>query len=159
MEDEKTLFNSCSPRCGSQRLLKCIAANPDTPESILMLLITYSTAEIIERIAENPKAGPGIVRTLASHPLPRIRSAVCDHKSLKAEIIWRLAMDSEADVRYAVAENANVPHSVLKMLSEDENPYVANRAARTLAKLASVSNTTVNMNLRFQQVERKRKTS
>ncbi len=50
--------------------------------------------------------------------------------------LQHLALDQSSDVRYALAENAAIPVEVLKVLSRDENPYVAHRADLTLNRLA-----------------------
>ncbi|MFX9688500.1 hypothetical protein ABTO93_20100, partial [Acinetobacter baumannii] len=39
------------------------------------------------------------------------------------------------DVRFAIAENHNADEEVLRMLTEDENPYVAHRAVKTLQRI------------------------
>ena len=58
-----------------------------------------------------------------------------DHVATPLEVHLLLAVNEDPDVRFALAENHNVPESVLKMLVEDSNPYVAYRAQKTLAKL------------------------
>ncbi len=45
-----------------------------------------------------------------------------------------LVVDENPDVRYHVAENYNIPDRVLKVLVEDENPYVSCRAELTLLR-------------------------
>jgi hypothetical protein len=45
-----------------------------------------------------------------------------------------LALDESIDVRFQMAENHNLPDAILRILSEDENPYVAQRAAMTLGR-------------------------
>jgi hypothetical protein len=47
----------------------------------------------------------------------------------------KLAFDENPDVRYEIAEDANTPFELLRMMTEDENPYVAERAKRTLKRL------------------------
>jgi hypothetical protein len=49
--------------------------------------------------------------------------------------VWRLARDESPDVRLRLAESYTVPIAVLRVLSEDENPYVAHRAHRTMRRL------------------------
>jgi hypothetical protein len=47
----------------------------------------------------------------------------------------QLAVDLDADLRYALAENHNINEGVLELLANDTNPYVADRARRTLTRL------------------------
>lgn len=155
MDNEHSIFKTCNSACGSQRLLQCIASNPEVPESVLLLLINYSTVDIVERIAENPNISPRIMRMLAAHDNARIRSAVADNTNLLPDITWRLAMDQDVDVRYTVAENPSTPGPVLKMLAEDDNPYISFRAQQTLSRLdGSVTSVTVSIN-----VERTKRTN
>lgn len=58
-----------------------------------------------------------------------------DHRDTTLEIALLLAGDECADVRLALAENHNLDESVLILLTEDSNPYVAHRAQKTLARL------------------------
>jgi len=52
-----------------------------------------------------------------------------------AETLWALANDLCCDVRFALAENHNIDSDILATLAEDENPYVAWRARKTLKRL------------------------
>jgi hypothetical protein len=40
-----------------------------------------------------------------------------------------------ADVCYRLAEDPHMPLKILKVLSDDENPYVADRAKKTTARI------------------------
>ena len=42
------------------------------------------------------------------------------------------ATGHSSDVRYAIAENSHTPRQILCLLMRDENPYVADRAAKTM---------------------------
>ena len=48
-----------------------------------------------------------------------------------------LANDEDADVRYALAENHNISRAVLNKLEGDSNPYVADRATKTLQRISA----------------------
>jgi hypothetical protein len=63
-----------------------------------------------------------------------LRIAVVDYKDAPDEVLFFLADDESPDVRYALAENHNISINVLKKLSADPNPYVADRAERTLLR-------------------------
>ncbi|MFA7341043.1 MAG: hypothetical protein WC028_29940 [Candidatus Obscuribacterales bacterium] len=52
-----------------------------------------------------------------------------------AETLWALANDLSCDVRFALAENHNIDSDILAILAEDENPYVAWRARKTIKRL------------------------
>ena len=55
---------------------------------------------------------------------------------LDAEVLWALAKDSCCDVRFALAENHNIDSDLLALLADDENPYVAWRARKTIKRLS-----------------------
>jgi hypothetical protein len=63
--------------------------------------------------------------------------AVADHLNTPVAVLILLAEDDNADVRYALAENHNISRDVLNKLLNDSNPYVANRAERTLSRLGT----------------------
>jgi hypothetical protein len=46
-----------------------------------------------------------------------------------------MTRDKDLDLRFTMAENANLPIAVLTILSEDDNPYVACQAERTLSQI------------------------
>ena len=50
-----------------------------------------------------------------------------------------MARDKDIDLRFTMAENANLPISVLTILSEDDNPYIACQAERTLSHIRKSS--------------------
>jgi hypothetical protein len=61
---------------------------------------------------------------------------VSDHRNTGLDVMLELAVDVNADVRLAVAENHNISRDVLILLLDDENPYVADRARKTLARIS-----------------------
>ena len=46
-----------------------------------------------------------------------------------------LLADSNADVRYRLAESYHLPKALLEMLADDQNPFVAARACKTLKRI------------------------
>lgn len=50
-----------------------------------------------------------------------------------------MARDKDLDLRFTMAENANLPVAVLTILSEDDNPYAAGQAERTLSQIRRVA--------------------
>jgi hypothetical protein len=112
------------------------AVNPNTPTSILADLAENCPSWIQERVAENPSAPHELLTKLAQHCCSAVRTAVADNGSTVIEVLVRLVNDESADVRYAIAENHHMPLLVLEALAEDENPYVAQRAQKTLVRLS-----------------------
>lgn len=58
-----------------------------------------------------------------------------DDANTPLKILFVLREDGDADLRFALAENHNIHRSVLSLLAEDANPYVAHRAQQTLSRL------------------------
>jgi hypothetical protein len=86
-------------------------------------------------IAENPSLPPSVLEELASYPDKEVKAAVGDNRNTAADTLMMLARDDDVDVRYTLAENHNIPLDVLQLLLEDDNPYVADRARRTINRL------------------------
>jgi len=63
--------------------------------------------------------------------------SVAEDATVSDDILWLLVEDPNPDVRFCLAENYNIDPSMLKALSEDENPYVAHRAQKTLMRMKS----------------------
>ncbi|MBZ0187013.1 MAG: hypothetical protein K8F91_12270, partial [Candidatus Obscuribacterales bacterium] len=66
---------------------------------------------------------------------------VIDNLAAPFEVLSVLARDEDVDIRFSVAENHNSPPDLLVLLMEDENPYVADRAARTYKRINASNNT------------------
>jgi hypothetical protein len=62
---------------------------------------------------------------------------IADHINTSLEAHMLLANDEDADVRYALAENHNISRAVLNKLEGDSNPYVADRATKTLQRISA----------------------
>lgn len=86
-------------------------------------------------LAESPTATADILTELAMSSFPDVREAVGDHQLCPVSIRMMLADDEYIEVRFALAENHNMPFQVLEKLSQDENPYVAYRAERTMRRV------------------------
>jgi hypothetical protein len=93
------------------------------------------TPEWVKKLVLDPTVPSFVLSYLAKHKDPNIRTAVADNPLTPLNIIQLLARDRDVDVRYAMAENHNISRSVLVYLSDDENAYVACRAAKTLARI------------------------
>src|SRR4030095_3780333 len=118
---------------------RMMACNPDTPPPVLEHLAKESSIEVLERVAENPCTPTDTLARLAWDSSPSVRSSVAENENTPEESFWLLAFDDCVDVRYMVAESAHVPEEILKRLIEDDNPYVALRAQRTVEKMSSNS--------------------
>jgi hypothetical protein len=86
----------------------------------------------LEHLAANPNTPVTMLNQLASHHLEDVRVAVAENRSTPLETLFVLARDQQPDVRYCLAENTNLPGEILATLCEDENPYVSARARRSL---------------------------
>jgi hypothetical protein len=133
-----SLVEACEPGSAVIRhtaLLRCqMATSPDTPPAVLDYLADFDETAILVRIAENPKTWTTTLTRLARHRLAQVRLAVAENTRLPLGIMRILVEDACPDVCYAMAENPQLPSSMLKELSASSNPYVAQRAARTLAR-------------------------
>ncbi len=112
---------------------KTVAFPP--PRYAANVFIGQELSKELELIAENPNTPQNILWFLVSHPNTKIRRAVLDNPTLPPDSHHILAKDIDPDIRYALAENHNVSVDLLTELSNDQNPYVANRAQRTLSRL------------------------
>ncbi len=119
----------------AMRAMWLIAVHPGSPGAMLQLISEQCTEGFVERVAENPGTWPSTLRELASHSSPRVRAAVVQNKNTPSDVLFGLACDESADVRYAMADGVQGDLQLLQHLIEDENPYVAARAKRSLSRL------------------------
>jgi len=75
-------------------------------------------------------------RLVAGHYDTQIRMDIGDHVNTPLAVVLKLTEDENTDVRFGLAENHNLHASALNLLAEDSNPFVAQRAQKTLARLA-----------------------
>lgn len=94
-----------------------------------------TTSRWIMHVAEDGNTRSDVLEQLAYNHNAEVRMAVADNPNTTLDVLRLLAKDEDADVRYAVAENHNIDMGILDMLAEDDNPYVADRAHRTIARL------------------------
>ena len=76
-----------------------------------------------------------ILAELATSRHIEVREAIADNPATPYGILLSLALGDSVDLRYYMAENHNLPEGILLILMEDDNPYVADRADRTMARL------------------------
>ena len=111
-ERVKRLFQNLEAQCltsNSDRSTRDLACDKKTPPQILWQLARSGDSSIKQLVVDNPNS---------------------DVKTLLA-----LAIDPDPAVRFALAQNHHLPRQILKILSEDDNPYVACRAQKTAENL------------------------
>lgn len=103
----------------------------------LNILSGRYSVRLLCSMADCQNLPPYMLEWLISHPSSEVRIAVSEHcGALPPDILHLLLQDDSVDVRYAMAENHNMPVEVIDNLCQDENPYVASRAARTKERIA-----------------------
>ena len=102
----------------------------------LNILSGRYSVRLLCSMADCQNLPPYMLEWLISHPSSEVRIAVSEHcGDLPTDILHLLLQDDSVDVRYAMAENHNMPVEVIDSLCEDDNPYVACRAARTKERM------------------------
>lgn len=114
---------------------RIIATSSKTTPDVLEALARTASPAILELIAGNVNCAPSLLKKLAQHKAAQVRLSVAENSQTNLETLWQLMSDEDADVRFGLAENHRLPDLVLKALSEDENPYVACRASKTLERV------------------------
>ena len=112
-----------------------LAGNPAAPLDQLWKLAVDADESVRRRVAENPAAGEHLLRLLYIDQSADVRIAVAENPSCPQDLIQHLVNDKNDDVRFAIAENPNVALEVLAALSEAENPFVSERAKRTISRI------------------------
>ncbi len=83
--------------------------------------------------------------------------SVAEEGNASNDILWLLVEDPNPDVRFCLAENYHIDADILRKLSEDDNPYVAHRAQKTLMRLQSPSVKVIDRDFGSAEVNRFRK--
>jgi hypothetical protein len=89
------------------------------------------------RIAADHTTPDVILRRLADEGDSAVRGLVAENHSTPVDAIWKLARDPNSDIRYSLAENHAISIEVLNLLADDENPYVTQRANKTLKRMVT----------------------
>lgn len=113
------------------------AGQPSTPIEIQERLAQASCSRVRARVAENRSSLPQLLELLSRDRNPDVRIAVGSNPVTPVSTLWNLALDEHVDVRFSLADNANTVFIILIWLSADENPYVAQRALKTMNAVAS----------------------
>jgi len=86
------------------------------------------------RIAESEQTSQFLLLELSRDSESEVRLAVADNPSTSDYVLKRLAADEDLDVRYGMASNPHLSPNILLSLTGDINPYVCDRAKRTIAR-------------------------
>lgn len=120
-----------------------LANAPTTSAEVLEILSHRDVVSVVEAVAANRSTAQDTMAWLLKHPDKKVRIGLIDNPNLPYSMQRRLVFDPDADVRYALAENHNVVRQVIEALLNDENPFVACRAQKTLARLDVKPRTTI----------------
>lgn len=121
------------------------AGSPETSVSELSQLAKSNDVAVRRRVAENERSPRDVQELLARDPKPEVRIAVGLSRLTPENILAQLANDEQDDVRYWLSSAGYLPLKLLEQLSVDSNPYVADRAQRTLARLGLPSGRLLNV--------------
>jgi len=97
-------------------------------------LAKHQSARVKARIAEREDTPLELLIALAQDPDPDVRVGLTARKSIPLSVLAILLFDDSPDVRFELADNPDLHHTQLQHLTEDCNPYVAERAWQTLKK-------------------------
>ncbi|MBK9203684.1 MAG: HEAT repeat domain-containing protein [Candidatus Obscuribacter sp.] len=97
-------------------------------------LAKHQSARVKARIAEREDTPLELLIALAQDPDPEVRLGLTARKAIPLSVLAILIFDDSPDVRYELADNPDLHHTQLHHLTEDSNPYVAERAWQTLKK-------------------------
>jgi hypothetical protein len=123
---------------------RVVAGNPNTPRQVLLRLAEDRSVLIRSAVAANPKSPPDLLRVLSTDESSEVRLAVAENINAPWELLLKVAGDTDADVRFGMAENPYMPEEILLALLQDENPFVAWRAIKTLDMLNPDTRTKLN---------------
>jgi hypothetical protein len=85
--------------------------------------------------ASHASTTASILHCLSKHHSLKVRMAVADNENTGINTSMQLAQSNDSDLRYAIAENHHIHKSVLAFLTKDINPFVADRAQKTILRL------------------------
>lgn len=112
-----------------------IAGDTQLTPLLLNELSKSQDAAVRARVAENVSTPTSILLRLLEDDDADVRLSLSYNPSLPYMFLKQLATSDSVDVRFGLAENALLSPCILETLANDENPYVAQRAADTLSRL------------------------
>lgn len=104
------------------------AGNPATTGEQLFALAFHPNSKIRQHVAENSSTPVTVLLLLTGDFDPEVRLAVAENPHFPPEYLGVFIEDASSDLRFALAENGNLPEEFLRRLSQDENPYIAQKA-------------------------------
>ncbi|HMW88425.1 MAG TPA: hypothetical protein PKN86_09535 [Candidatus Obscuribacter sp.] len=108
------------------------AAQFNLPAQEIKKLASHGHYRVRARVAEHPHASIQLLYSLAKDPHPEVRISLSGRKCLPAIILETLLNDECPEVRLELAENPHLELHKLHQLTQDDNPYVSERAWKTL---------------------------
>jgi hypothetical protein len=113
------------------------AANPQISREQLALLAQSDNHKVRRRVAEHSNTPSVVLAQLSQDDHASVKLEAARNSAAPTEIALELAHDSDPTVRYGLAEDANISKEALGTLVMDENPYVSDRARKTLAAVCT----------------------
>lgn len=114
------------------------AGRESTSEHTLHMLSHSSCPKVRSRVAENPQTSAPTLEHLSQDLNVEVRIGLGNNRNTPIHILWQLALDEHLDVRFNLADNANTTPLILAWLSADDNPYIAQRANKTIHALRTL---------------------
>ncbi len=109
-------------------IAEAIASNPSASREMLYKLAEPNTAyyriKIVCNVAANPNTPRSILKNLSKNQWWEIRRRVAENLYTPARILHALSYDSNPQVRAGVAKNPNTPVDVLEDLSRESSIWV-----------------------------------
>lgn len=115
---------------------RCSLGQPETMEDVAVQ-DDASSVEVDEILGYFEEIFEHTKETENEESYRRWLLSVAEDASASEDILWLLVEDPNPDVRFCLAENHNIGTALLQALSDDENPYVAHRAQKTMMRLQS----------------------
>ena len=112
------------------------AADPLSSIEELRKFLKSKDIGIRFKLAENLASPPDVLAQLSNDPDPEVRACVACNPSTPSKIVTMLSEDEHDDVRFSMASDPNLPFEILYKLVHDQNPYVCDRAQKTVDGLA-----------------------
>lgn len=117
-----------------------LAANPNTPASLLEKMANSTRVSVRQAVAKNPNTTVKVLSKLCHDRNVTVKKAVASNPATLPQDLLTLARNSDdnhADVRVQISLRCNLPESVIAVLLKDKNKKV--RANIALQHLTSIS--------------------
>lgn len=120
-----------------------IRAGASIDQMVLRKLARNKDRNVRRRVAENSNCPADLLDVLSTDEDYEVRIAVAENENCPPGVLLKLVQDPCTDVRYSMAsfpswKFAASATELLRMLQEDENPYVAARALMSTSYLSPV---------------------